>query len=511
MRPMLQHASRSLFDLAGALARPAPSRIALLVNAASSPASVCLRCQFRVSARQQKSKSQLAFNGSPSLTTRRLLSTSPRHLQEPPKPLNTPSQELSPRPESTTPPLSPPPPPPPIPPKSEDTIARVSDKDLPSHRDRQRWNLSKRFSELMDDLLPKLAVVTQKVNNYTGTDYSGIEALRREIREQEELVRSRRLLVEDAKQAMDAALAQQSASQKEIVRLLERKNSWLDSELERYMSLIRSEHANDQAVSAAKDSVLAAEVSLEEARSHLEKRERAQYHEEQIWSDTIRRNSTWVTFGLMGVNIFLLLASLVVIDPWRRRRLVREIRRTLDEQKPVLAPIVAPAALAAPTSLTPAVPVQSFEDAIDSVVEPAGVTLESLGDADTSTQDTPASTTPTVEAITPPQAFVAAADDPTSRETPEIQAVEVVQTPAQDPVSTPQPDSGETPAMALTQPHAWQQRFTDLIQHYREYFLDLLSERPILLRKVDMTAATLEGAAVGALLMSLLLALVRPR
>jgi sensitive to high expression protein 9 len=65
-----------------------------------------------------------------------------------------------------------------------DNIARVPDEQLPSHRERQRWDLSKRFSEFMDELLPKLAVVTQKVNTYTGTDYSGVEALRHEIKEQ---------------------------------------------------------------------------------------------------------------------------------------------------------------------------------------------------------------------------------------------------------------------------------------------------------------------------------------
>jgi sensitive to high expression protein 9 len=65
-----------------------------------------------------------------------------------------------------------------------DNITRVPDEHLPSHRERQRWDLSKRFSEAMDELLPKLAVVTQKVNTYTGTDYSGVEALRREIKEQ---------------------------------------------------------------------------------------------------------------------------------------------------------------------------------------------------------------------------------------------------------------------------------------------------------------------------------------
>lgn len=65
-----------------------------------------------------------------------------------------------------------------------DNIARVPAEDLPSHRDAQRWDLSKRVAELMDEVLPKLAVVTQKVNTYTGTDYSGIEALRREIKDQ---------------------------------------------------------------------------------------------------------------------------------------------------------------------------------------------------------------------------------------------------------------------------------------------------------------------------------------
>ena len=65
-----------------------------------------------------------------------------------------------------------------------DNVKRVPDEHLPSHQERQRSNLEKRFTALMDELLPKIAVVTQKVNTYTGTDYSGVEALRREIKEQ---------------------------------------------------------------------------------------------------------------------------------------------------------------------------------------------------------------------------------------------------------------------------------------------------------------------------------------
>jgi sensitive to high expression protein 9 len=65
-----------------------------------------------------------------------------------------------------------------------DNVKRVPDEHLPSHQERQRSNFEKRLSQFMDELLPKIAVVTQKVNTYTGTDYSGIEALRREIQEQ---------------------------------------------------------------------------------------------------------------------------------------------------------------------------------------------------------------------------------------------------------------------------------------------------------------------------------------
>lgn len=138
-------------------------------------------------------------------------------------------------------------------------------------------------------------------------------------------------VVHKAREAVDVAHTQQAVSQKEVVGLLERKSSWSAADLERYMALIRSEHSNELAVQAAKEGLKEAEMALEEARSKLEKKERAQYHEEQIWSDTIRRNSTWVTIGLMGVNILILLSSVIVIEPWRRKNMVKEMRAALDQ------------------------------------------------------------------------------------------------------------------------------------------------------------------------------------
>lgn len=148
----------------------------------------------------------------------------------------------------------------------------------------------------------------------------------------EQLVRARQKAISTAKAALDTAIDQRTVSQKSVVALLERKSSWSASDLESYMSLIRSEHAHDQAIEASKDAVAQSEQALEEARARLEKRERAQYHEEQIWSDTIRRNSSWITFGLMGVNFVLLVLNLVAIEPWRRNRMVKEIKSAMKDE-----------------------------------------------------------------------------------------------------------------------------------------------------------------------------------
>lgn len=275
------------------------------------------------------------------------------------------------------------------------------------------------------------------------------------------------------------------------------------------MSLIRSEHLNDQAVRGAKDAVMSADRALEEARAHLEKRERAQYHEEQIWSDTIRRNSTWVTIGLMGVNILLLLSQLVAIEPWRRRRLVREIRSALDERTMAApatqvteidaaatatgpadlpnTPVLAPAAEnAAEVVSVEATAPESVEKEIDSVIEPAGVPLERVEPVET----------PVTERVE-------------SVETPAAERVESVETP-----TTVSADlSGPEPTIPLPEavapeptplprarpvPKNGQEKLAAFAADCEVYVRDLFSERAISVRKIDVTTAALQGAAAGA-------------
>ncbi|KAF2396687.1 hypothetical protein EJ06DRAFT_533949 [Trichodelitschia bisporula] len=392
---------------------------------------------------EQSSRSSLPASSSSTISEADGLRNTPLRPQAPP-----PSQPVPP----PTPPISPSPPPPPSP------VQQAADEDLPSHTERNRWSLSKRLNHFMDNLMPKLIMAGQRINQFTGTDYSGIEALRREIKEQEQLVKSHSAAVSTAKLALDAAHAQQASSQKEVVGLLERKHSWSATDLERYMSLIRSEHINDQAVQGAKDAVAAAERALEEARSRLEKRERAQYHEEQIWSDTIRRNSTWVTFGLMGVNIFLLLFSLVLIEPWRRKRLVREVRAALDEH------VASTAAAALSAAIAEAVPL-------------------------------PAAAEPEVGKEAPVAAMPEVPKEP----------VPAPETPLPAPVVPESESAVPTEPVEPSEPRSWD------LGRVKDEAVALFSEDPVTVRKVDITAAALSGVGVGAAVAGVVLFVFRPR
>ena len=69
-------------------------------------------------------------------------------------------------------------------PSADPPVHEVPDSQLPSHREAQRWTSSKQLQEFMDRVMHKATLAGQHINNLTGTDYSGIAALRQEIKEQ---------------------------------------------------------------------------------------------------------------------------------------------------------------------------------------------------------------------------------------------------------------------------------------------------------------------------------------
>ena len=199
----------------------------------------------------------------------------------------------------------------------------------------------------MDHLQSNIFIAGQRLNDLTG--YSGIEALKQDIEGQgrcsdvaynlafaadnvtEKLVQSSRSELQAAREAYSTAISQRSGSQREVNELLQRKHAWTPSDLERFTALYRSDHANEQAETAAQENLVAVERRAEEAATKLSSSILARYHEEQIWSDKIRRMSTWGTWGLMGVNVLLFLVFQIGVEPWRRKRLVKGFEEKVME------------------------------------------------------------------------------------------------------------------------------------------------------------------------------------
>ena len=208
MRPLLQHASRAISANAAPIARQ--STVRSFTSFVKREPSVCLQCQFRASA--FSSVFQSAFKNSRS--SRRYFHQSPNDDRKPFDEKPPTESHVDPPVESKIPPTTTEPiliepttetneqdPESKVPPvnneitreepvvatrKDEvvDNIDRVPAEKLPSHMESQRWNIHKRLNELMDEWMPRIADVTQKVNTYTGTDYSGIAALKQEIKDQ---------------------------------------------------------------------------------------------------------------------------------------------------------------------------------------------------------------------------------------------------------------------------------------------------------------------------------------
>lgn len=208
-------------------------------------------------------------------------------------------------------------------------------KNLPSQDEANRSEFSKWMVERLDTLQTYIFTAGQTLNDFTG--YSSIEKLKNQIEGQESQIAAHRESVQKCKTEYASAIAQRSDSQREVNELLQRKNSWAPHDLERFTELYRNDHANQNAEKQAEDNLSAAERELEESLSQMTRLISARYHEEQIWSDKIRRASTWGTWLLMGFNMFLFLVVQLGLEPWKRRRLVGsfedKVKEALEEDK----------------------------------------------------------------------------------------------------------------------------------------------------------------------------------
>jgi sensitive to high expression protein 9 len=133
--------------------------------------------------------------------------------------------------------------------------------------------------------------------------------------------------------AYEEAVQKRSDSQREVNSLLERKSTWTDTDVSRFTVLVRQDHALEQEEARAKAAVAHTEDGVEREFSALMRTILARYHEEQVWSDKIRSVSTYGQLGVLGVNVLVFVLAIVLVEPWKRRRLTQAFEREVREME----------------------------------------------------------------------------------------------------------------------------------------------------------------------------------
>ena len=134
-----------------------------------------------------------------------------------------------------------------------------------------------------------------------------------------------------AKDAYDNAVLQRASSQREVNDLLQRKSHWTDADVSRFTTLVREDHAREQDEARAKAAAHEAEDAVEREFSALMRVILNRYHEEQAWSDKIRSASTYGSLAALGLNLAVFVLAIVLVEPWKRRRLAQTFERKVEE------------------------------------------------------------------------------------------------------------------------------------------------------------------------------------
>jgi len=112
---------------------------------------------------------------------------------------------------------------------------------------------------------------------------------------------------------------------------LARKNNWIESDIARFTDLVKQDHLREQEEARAKMAVDETEEAAEKEFSQLMRLILARYHEEQVWSDKIRSASTYGSLAALALNMLVFIMAIVVVEPWKRRRLAQTFERKIEE------------------------------------------------------------------------------------------------------------------------------------------------------------------------------------
>ncbi|KAI8801969.1 Mdm33 family-domain-containing protein [Cladochytrium replicatum] len=200
----------------------------------------------------------------------------------------------------------------------------ASGPEEPISSQEQPLSTSVKLQRALDD-------ATQTLNVLTG--YSSVEKLKQRVLERDQQLKEKRLNLQASKDAYERTVEDRSRCQSEINSLLQRKSSWVPDDANRFGDLARRELDLEQRERRAKTEYDNATDGFELAHVEYLSEIRERYIEEQLFSDKIRKASTWWTWGLIGIQITVFIVFNAFLEPRRRRRFENELVEILHEQQ----------------------------------------------------------------------------------------------------------------------------------------------------------------------------------
>ncbi|ESK85002.1 mitochondrial inner membrane protein [Moniliophthora roreri MCA 2997] len=210
--------------------------------------------------------------------------------------------------------------------------------DLNTLRDNfRKWSdeAAINFRQKADDFTGSTKVTFSQLGSQLNkvTGYDEIEALKRQVVEQEARIKEARRAARQAKLQYQQAVFQRSNSQRELNDLLQRKSSWTDHDVSRFTTLVREDHTFVQEEARSKAAVDETEEAVEKEFNELTRSILTRYHEEQVWSDKIRSASTYGQLAALGLNLLVFILAIVAVEPWKRRRLAQTFEKKIEEME----------------------------------------------------------------------------------------------------------------------------------------------------------------------------------
>lgn len=140
-----------------------------------------------------------------------------------------------------------------------------------------------------------------------------------------------RIAAREAKAAYERAVQERSRGQREVNDLLQRKSSWTDADVVRFTNLVRQDNLNEQEEVRAKLETARTDDAIETEFQELMRAILNRYHEEQVWSDKIRRLSTYGSLAVLGINLVVFVLAILVVEPFKRRKTVELFEKRIEQ------------------------------------------------------------------------------------------------------------------------------------------------------------------------------------